>query len=778
MSGNPKYKLVIDTINFNNLTPGFIYLGNTGLASLQSVTTIDTNYIALNSVTAAKLADNSVTSVKLAPNIYLSGAPTVDTPDATGPYNQIINTEYVETAINNLVAGATAALNTLNELATALDNDATFFNTINNSLASKVSTTGNEVIGGIKSFDVLPQAATNITVTTNNQLTTKSYVDTLFSSYQGGTGATGATGAQGATGATGAQGAKSGITGTTGFTGAQGAQGAQGAKGATSGRTGATGATGFTGAQGATGAQGTTIGKTGATGATGVRGTQGLTGETGFTGITGASGSTGSVSNYTTAEINVTLSANYTIPSLTDGVTRYIPQNVISFKNVGTGINGTVKCFCTIGTNLYIGGQFTSAGGVAVNNICRYDGTAYYAMGNGITGTISLANVGNGVTGSPIVYALCANGIELYIGGLFTLAGTVIANNICKYNTTNTTYSYIGTASGQGFNGPVKTFCILSTDLSTMYVAGELSYKNYYNTAGAYISWYGSGSANGLYKINLSNSTILSITTETVSVLAMYEYSRQPGWLHIASSSNGGEKTYWYRIKPNINTKHYFYFSNNRPFGINGLINVFYEYGNILYAGGTFDRVYDYDPSQGYMINSYSIQKLLSYDGTNWGNVSANGFYGLNDSVQTIFYNNNNLYIGGKFTQCASYLNNGNTNPSPTPAKYICMITNNNWYQVSSGLSAVCNAITLYNSKLYLGGDFTTDNTSNSINRICYVDNNASIFYNSTVLTILNENIQTQNFEEIETTTVAGLTGEPSSRKYLSLLCSGKKYVF
>jgi len=47
----------------------------------------------------------------------------------------------VATAVNNLVAGAPAALNTLNELALAIDSDSSFASTITSSLASKASLT-------------------------------------------------------------------------------------------------------------------------------------------------------------------------------------------------------------------------------------------------------------------------------------------------------------------------------------------------------------------------------------------------------------------------------------------------------------------------------------------------------------------------------------------------------------------------------------------------------------------------------------------------------------
>ena len=58
-------------------------------------------------------------------------------------------TSYVTTQINNLINGAPGALDTLNELATALGNDASFSTTVTNSIAGKVSKAGDTITGKI-----------------------------------------------------------------------------------------------------------------------------------------------------------------------------------------------------------------------------------------------------------------------------------------------------------------------------------------------------------------------------------------------------------------------------------------------------------------------------------------------------------------------------------------------------------------------------------------------------------------------------------------------------
>ena len=58
-------------------------------------------------------------------------------------------TSYVTTQINNLINGAPGALDTLSELASALGNDASFATTVTNSIAGKVSKSGDTMTGAL-----------------------------------------------------------------------------------------------------------------------------------------------------------------------------------------------------------------------------------------------------------------------------------------------------------------------------------------------------------------------------------------------------------------------------------------------------------------------------------------------------------------------------------------------------------------------------------------------------------------------------------------------------
>ena len=95
---------------------------------------------------------------------------------------------YVDTSISNLVASAPGTLDTLNELAAALGNDASFSTTVTNSIAAKLPLAGGTMSGAIA------MGTSKITgvgdPTANQDVATKAYVDTadaLKLSLTGGT---------------------------------------------------------------------------------------------------------------------------------------------------------------------------------------------------------------------------------------------------------------------------------------------------------------------------------------------------------------------------------------------------------------------------------------------------------------------------------------------------------------------------------------------------------------------------------------------------------------
>ncbi|MCP4549165.1 MAG: hypothetical protein GY835_22150, partial [bacterium] len=119
------------------------------------------------------------------------------------------------------------------------------------------------------------------------------------------------------------------------------------------------------------------------------------------------------------------------------------------------------------GEALYVAGGLTMAGGVAVNGIARWDGTAWSALS---------PRAGAGTNHS--VHALAVyddgSGEALYAGGWFTTAGTVAVNQIARWD--GTAWSALSGPAGTGTDGPVYALAVVDDGTGeALYAGGEFT---------------------------------------------------------------------------------------------------------------------------------------------------------------------------------------------------------------------------------------------------------------------------------------------------------------
>tara|TARA_R100001510_G_scaffold6526_1_gene5109 strand:+ start:575 stop:2155 length:1581 start_codon:yes stop_codon:yes gene_type:complete len=100
-------------------------------------TKVTSRVLADNAVLTANINDDAVTTAKIADDVALGGNPTTTTQSAGNNTTRIATTAFVTTAVANIVDSAPSALDTLNELAAALGDDANFSTTVTNSIATK-----------------------------------------------------------------------------------------------------------------------------------------------------------------------------------------------------------------------------------------------------------------------------------------------------------------------------------------------------------------------------------------------------------------------------------------------------------------------------------------------------------------------------------------------------------------------------------------------------------------------------------------------------------------
>ena len=95
------------------------------------------------------MALTTVKSDQIQTSVALAGSPTTTTQSASDNSTKIATTAYVETAVANLVDSAPASLNTLDELAAALNDDSSFSTTVTNSIATKLPLAGGTLTGNL-----------------------------------------------------------------------------------------------------------------------------------------------------------------------------------------------------------------------------------------------------------------------------------------------------------------------------------------------------------------------------------------------------------------------------------------------------------------------------------------------------------------------------------------------------------------------------------------------------------------------------------------------------
>ncbi len=122
---------------------------------------------------------------------------------------------------------------------------------------------------------------------------------------------------------------------------------------------------------------------------------------------------------------------------------------------LGTGMSGAVDDLAVYddgtGEALYAGGEFNTAGGVTVNFIARWNGTEWSAL-SGPSGTGV-----NDVVRTLVVHD-DGGGEALYVGGSFTTAGGIDVNRIAKWD--GAEWSALSGPSGTGMSGPVLDLAV------------------------------------------------------------------------------------------------------------------------------------------------------------------------------------------------------------------------------------------------------------------------------------------------------------------------------
>ena len=370
-----------------------------------------------------------------------------------------------------------------------------------------------------------------------------------------------------------------------------------------------------------------------------------------------------------------------------------------SWSALGTSLNSGASALAVDSSgNLYAGGDFTTAGGTAANyNIAKWDGTAWSGLGtstNGYVNDLAVDSSGN-----------------LYAGGYFSTAGGMATNYIAKWDGSSTSPSW--SALGTGMNAAVYALAVDSS--GNLYAGGDFTTAGD-TTANYFAKWDHTTSSWSAFATGL-NGSVSSLAFDPSGNLYVHVYT--PGGIgtNFIAKWNG---TSWSPL--------------GTGFSGGSVLNMATDPSGNLYAGGNFTAVAGvpagkvakwnattsswsalgagisgqgvnalaFDASGNlyagggfYTAGGVDAESIAKWDGTAW---SALGEGTFGRVIALVFDSSGNLYAGGNFTQFGE-----------VSANYVAKWNGTTWSALGAGMNHVVQALAVDSSgNLYAGGQFIT----------------------------------------------------------------------
>jgi hypothetical protein len=297
---------------------------------------------------------------------------------------------------------------------------------------------------------------------------------------------------------------------------------------------------------------------------------------------------------------------------------------------ISNGVNGEVSALAVVGNEVFVGGRFTSAGGVSANNVARFNTqtNTWSALGTGS---------GNGVSGGG-VNALAVVGNEVVVGGWFNSAGGVSANRVARFNTQTNTWSALGTGSSNGVSSgsgfpAVRALAVVGNEVyvgGDFTSAGGVSANNVarFNTQTNTWSALGTGSSNGVSSVGgFAPVFALAVVGNEVVVGGAF------------SSAGGVSANCVARFNTQTNT--WSVLGTGSSNGVNDVVTALAVVGNEVYVGGAFSS------AGGVSANRVARFNTQTNTWSSLGTGSSNGVSG--GGVAALAVVGNEVVVGGWF---------------------------------------------------------------------------------------------------------------------------------
>jgi len=351
-------------------------------------------------------------------------------------------------------------------------------------------------------------------------------------------------------------------------------------------------------------------------------------------------------------------------------------------------VNGSVEAIAKDNSNnYYIGGSFTEVAGLTgYNNIVKWDGASYDNLFGGTDGG---------------VYAVAAaNDGKIYIGGSFTTVGSIPANNVAYFDTaTNTWNSLAGGVTGDfGTGGSVTAIAISGTNV---YVGGDFSEVdgNFINCIARWDS--STNTWNDLLDTSGNSPFVQGNIVRSIAITGNNVYVG--GLVSAQGNIVRWDGTRWNNLKTINGT-------NAATSNLNGSCeSIAVGFNNNIYVGGFFSRAGG--TSAAFTANRLAVWNPIDLS---WSPIIVNGINGVSGSgsiiVNTLTFNNNNLYVGGNFSSAGDI-----------SAQDFAIYNGTRWSTLpgstfNDGGDGEISTILVNNNNVYVGGSFTTPQSYIAVN--------------------------------------------------------------
>ncbi len=310
---------------------------------------------------------------------------------------------------------------------------------------------------------------------------------------------------------------------------------------------------------------------------------------------------------------------------------------------------------------LYAGGVFTTIGTASGSHIGRWDGTNWNALAEGISGSF------NG--SSALVRAIGAQGNNVFIGGNFSIAGTLPVENIAYWDGAN------WQTMGYGVDNSVN---VIATDSSGVYVGGI--FTNALNFPGApitvnNIAFWNSGS--GWQPLGSGmNNTVAAIAISGGNVYAGGSFTNASGTAANRIAMWNGST--WSPLGSGLSS---------------GTVNVILVDGSDIYVGGNFTNA-----------GGTTARAIAKWNGSTWSALGT-GMFGTSTAiVRGLAKSGGYLYASGVFTNAGGVI-----------TRAVARWNGSSWEGLGSGVgndinpaSASGTALAAQGNDVFVGGIFET----------------------------------------------------------------------